>query len=244
MVTEDPKHVKIFSTFNEAALQNIVTKDLERIIQMNMAKNLYVQIDEQLISGNGTGNNFNGINTEAQEIVFTVGGVADTAGVEPLGGGTEVAFPSMEEYKDSVENATRIDVLKIIESIVRKNNSQEEVYFIMNETTATKLELIKTANDETTALRISDEMKKRIIRTNSSGIVNDEVIAFTPSVMELHEEKNPVQMRKGYSGDGFRDGVQTLVMDYKGTLIYKSNASSRGLYRVNMADCQTFIIHY
>lgn len=160
---------------------------------------LALDVDNQLLQGDGTGTNLNGIITQAT--TFDAGDFADT-----------------------IEDANNYDVLRVAINQIMLADFMQTVIF-MNPTDATAMQLTKNADGDYITFPFVSADGTRVL--NTPIVLNTGVPADTFVVMDGTRaglfERTAMTLRMGYSGDDFAKNRLTIIAEWRGAIRIKGN---------------------
>jgi HK97 family phage major capsid protein len=175
---------------------------IEGEIRTELMRQLLLQVESQAYSGDGTGNNLNGIATVASAFV---------AG----------------SFAAAIDNANEVDVLTVAINNIEVANQEGPTAILMHPTDVTKLLVTKLS---TTDKRYVD----RLIQVGSNLMLDGVPIIKTTLVTEgdylignfplaLLVNKGGVKFDVGLEGDDFKKNLRTILVEWRGLVIVKSN---------------------
>ena len=178
-------------------------------------------IDDQILEGDGTGTNLNGLDTQAT--AFAAGSLAGT-----------------------VDQANEVDVLVAAENQIRVANHNGSLTIFMHPTDVAKLKLYKVgASDRRYVNRVAQVGSTLtldgypIIPTNKMD-VGDYLIGDLSKA--LIAEKGGVMIEFGLDGNDFTKNMRTIIAEWRGELIIQNNDTTafvKGDFATDKAALET-----
>lgn len=200
-LVEANERVKKIAAFIKVSMEMVADLPfMQGEINGELMELIELKLDEQILSGDGTGENLVGILTNAQ--TFTGAG-----------------------FLASVPQANESDVLRIALTQVANNNFDAN-YILLNPQDAAKLELTKDANGQYTYLvTVTMDGVSRVkgvpVIENNGVTAGDFLVGdFTKSNLRVREE---MEISVGYVNDDFTKNLMTVLAEMRGAHYVKSN---------------------
>ena len=174
-------------------------------INNELMREILKAVELQVYSGDGTGNNLNGIVTQAS--AFAAGTFAGT-----------------------VDNANVADVLTVAANQIRLAEHDAPNYILLNPSDLTALKLIKTsATDKRYVDRlvmVAGEMSLDGIPILETTLVTAGTYLIGDFRMATVFDKGMVDIKVGYENDDFTKNLVTILAEWRGLNIIKTNQAS------------------
>ena len=190
-------------------------------INNELMREILKAVEVQVYSGDGTGNNLNGIRTQAS--AFAAGTFAGT-----------------------VDNANEADVLTVASNQIKLAEHDAPSYILMNPSDVTVLKLIKTS---TTDRRYIDRLVMIAGQMSLDGIPILETTLVTAGQYLIGNfasatvyDKGMVDIKVGYENDDFTKNLVTILAEWRGLNIIKTNQTSAfvtGVFATDKAALET-----
>lgn len=198
--SESLKKTTAYIKVSEEMLTDISFLNSE--INNELMREILKAVELQVYSGDGTGNNLNGIVTQA---------TAFAAGAFAL----------------SVDNANVADVLTVAANQIRLAEHDSPNYIMMNPSDVTALKLIKTsATDKRYVDRlamIAGEMSLDGILIIETTLVPQDKYLIGDFSKATVFDKGMVDIKVGYENDDFTKNLVTILAEWRGLNIIKTN---------------------
>jgi HK97 family phage major capsid protein len=187
---------------------------MESLINEDLMKRVALKVDEQILSGSGLGANMKGIFTSAT----------------PFAAGT---------FALGVTSANRYDVLAIAVTQVYTNNFTPN-YILLNPTDVAQMDVTKTSTGEYVlpafVSRDGKEVKAVPIILNN-GIPAGQYLVMDSTAAEIYT-RSGLQVSIGYENDDFTKNMVTVIAEWRGLCVVKSNnegAFVKGTFATDIA---------
>ena len=162
-------------------------------------------VEAQVYEGDGTGNNMNGISTVA---------TAFAAGT----------------FAGSVDNANEADVLTVAANQIRLAEHDAPNYIMLNPSDLTALKLIKTSTTDKRyvdrLVMIGGEMSLDGIPIIETTLVAQDSYLIGDFTKATVFDKGMVDIKVGYENDDFTKNLVTILAEWRGLNIIKTNDTS------------------
>lgn len=197
---ESLKKTTAYIKISEEMLSDIAF--IESEINNELMREILKAVESQVYSGDGTGNNLNGIVTQAT--AFAAGSFAGT-----------------------VDNANVADVLTVAANQIRLAEHDAPNYIMLNPSDLTALKLIKTS---TTDKRYVDRLVMVAGEMSLDGIPIIETTLVAADTFLIGDfskatvyDKGMVDIKVGYENDDFTKNLVTILAEWRGLNIIKTN---------------------
>lgn len=217
--TESLKKTTAYIKISEEMLTDI--SFIESEINNELMREILKAVETQVYSGDGTGNNLNGIVTQA---------TAFAAGTFAL----------------AVDNANEADVLTVAANQIKLAEHDAPNYILMNPSDVTTLKLIKTsATDKRYVDRlamIAGEMSLDGIPIIETTLVAQDKYLIGDFSKATVFDKGMVDIKVGYENDDFTKNLVTILAEWRGLNLIKTNDTSAfvtGTFSTDKAALET-----
>jgi HK97 family phage major capsid protein len=201
--TESLKKTTGYIKISEEMLTDI--SFIESEINNELMREILKAVELQVYSGDGTGNNLNGILTQA---------TAFAAGTFAL----------------SVDNANLADVLTVAANQIKLAEHDAPNYILLNPSDVTALKLIKaSATDKRYVDRlvmVAGEMSLDGIPILETTLVTQDTYLIGDFRMATVFDKGMVDIKVGYENDDFTKNLVTILAEWRGLNIIKTNQTT------------------
>jgi len=201
--SESLKKTTAYIKISEEMLTDI--SFIQSEINNELMREILKAVELQVYSGDGTGNNLNGIVTQAS--AFAAGTFAGT-----------------------VDNANVADVLTVAANQIRLAEHDAPNYILLNPSDVTALKLIKTS---TTDKRYVDRLAMIAGEMSLDGVPILETTLVTAGTYLIGDfrmatvfDKGMVDIKVGYEKDDFTKNLVTILAEWRGLNIIKTNQAS------------------
>ena len=201
--SESLKKTTAYIKISEEMLSDI--SFIESEINNELMREILKAVELQVYSGDNTGNNLNGIVTQAS--AFAAGTFAGT-----------------------VDNANVADVLTVAANQIKLAEHDAPNYIMLNPSDVTALKLIKTsATDKRYVDRlvmVAGEMSLDGITILETTLVTAGTYLIGDFRMATVFDKGMVDIKVGYENDDFTKNLVTILAEWRGLNIIKTNQAS------------------
>lgn len=201
--SESLKKTTAYIKVSEEMLEDI--DFIESEINNELMREVVKAVEAQVYSGDNTGNNLNGITTQAS--AFAAGSFAGT-----------------------VDNANVADVLTVAANQIRLAEHDAPNYIMLNPSDLTALKLIKTsATDKRYVDRlvmIGGEMSLDGIPIIETTLVAQDTYLIGDFTKSTVYDRGMVDIKVGYENDDFTKNLVTILAEWRGLNIIKTNDAS------------------
>ncbi len=201
--SESLKKTTAYIKISEEMLTDISFMESE--INNELMREILKAVELQVYSGDNTGNNLNGIVTQAS--AFAGGSFAGT-----------------------VDNANVADVLTVAANQIRLAEHDAPNYIMLNPSDLTALKLIKTSTTDKRyvdrLVMIAGEMSLDGIPILETTLVDQDTYLIGDFRMATVFDKGMVDIKVGYENDDFTKNLVTILAEWRGLNIIKTNKAS------------------
>lgn len=194
---------------------------MESWLRNKLIVRLFLRVDSQVLVGDGTGNNLNGLVTQA---------TAFSAGT----------------FAAAVDNANDVDVLVVAANQIRTANHQGALTIVMHPDDVTNLKLQKiTSTDK----RYVERLLQVGSTLTMDGIPIVETTAMTQGTYLIGEfskalvaEKGGIMVEMGLDGNDFTKNMRTIIAEWRGEVIVQNNDTTAfvtGTFATDAAALET-----
>ena len=217
--SESLKKTTAYIKISEEMLNDVAFIEAE--IQNELMREILKAVETQVYSGDGTGNNLNGIRTQAS--AFAAGTFALT-----------------------VDNANEADVLTVAANQIKIAEQEAPNYILMHPSDVTKLKLIKAS---TTDRRYVDRLVMVAGEMSLDGIpilettlvtAGQYLIGYFPAATVY--DKGMIDIKVGYENDDFTKNLVTILAEWRGLNVIKTNKTSafvKGVFATDKTALET-----
>lgn len=218
----DQESVKKRTAFIKVSTEMIDDVDfIASEIRNELMRLLVKDVESQVYSGDGTGSNLNGIRTLAS--AFAAGSFAGT-----------------------VDNANLVDVLRVAMNQIEVADHDAPTYILLNPTDVTRLLLIKTTS---TDKRYIDALQLVAGQLSLDGVPIIKTTLVTAGEylvgnfdLATMYDKGDVMIDIGLDGNDFTKNLRTIIAEWRGALVIKTNQRSafvKGVIATDAAALET-----
>ncbi len=201
--SESLKKTTAYIKISEEMLTDISFMESE--INNELMREILKAVELQVYSGDNTGNNLNGIVTQAS--AFAGGSFAGT-----------------------VDNANVADVLTVAANQIRLAEHDAPTYIMLNPSDLTALKLIKTSTTDKRyvdrLVMIAGEMSLDGIPILETTLVAQDTYLIGDFRMATVFDKGMVDIKVGYENDDFTKNLVTILAEWRGLNIIRTNQAS------------------
>ena len=200
---ESLKKTTAYIKISEEMLSDIAF--IESEINNELMREILKAVEAQVYEGDGTGNNLNGIVTQAT--AFAAGSFAGT-----------------------VDNANVADVLTVAANQIRLAEHDAPSYIMLNPSDLTALKLIKTSTTDKRyvdrLVMVAGEMSLDGIPIIETTLVAQDTFLIGDFAKSTVYDKGMVDIKVGYENDDFTKNLVTILAEWRGLNIIKTNDAS------------------
>jgi len=201
--SESLKKTTAYIKISEEMLSDV--SFIESEINNELMREILKAVEAQVYEGDGTGNNLNGILTQAT--AFAGGSFAGT-----------------------VDNANVADVLTVAANQIKLAEHDAPNYILLNPSDVTALKLIKTSTTDKRYVdrlsMVAGEMSLDGISILESTLVTQDTYLIGDFRMATVFDKGMVDIKVGYENDDFTKNLVTILAEWRGLNIIKTNQAS------------------
>jgi HK97 family phage major capsid protein len=216
---ESLKKTTAYIKISEEMLADISFMESE--INNELMREILKAVETQVYSGDDSGNNLNGIKTQAS--AFAAGSFAGT-----------------------VDNANVADVLTVAANQIRLAEHDAPNYIMLNPSDLTALKLIKTSTTDKRyvdrLVMVAGEMSLDGIPIIETTLVAQDEYLIGDFSKSTVFDKGMVDIKVGYENDDFTKNLVTILAEWRGLNIIKTNQTSAfvtGTISVDAAALET-----
>jgi len=201
--SESLKKTTAYIKISEEMLTDVAFIEAE--INNELNREILKQVEAQVFEGDGTGNNLNGIKTIAS--AFAAGTFALT-----------------------VDNANEADVLTVAANQIEVAEQDPANFAFVHPNTITKLKLIKTSTTDRRYIdrlaMVAGQMSLDGIGLIATTLVTDGeyLIGHFPNATVY--DKGSINYKTGYENDDFTKNLVTILAEWRGLVVVKTNRRS------------------